>query len=179
MAYLIPDIIQWAKISAPLARYNQAKKRATTGGSIERDLDVELYVTRRDVQYAYDQNADSDIQFTTGNYLLALCGIYLFQAQTITGGGGSITPVTPSVAPDPYDFDVDASTSFILAGATTKTLPSAWVGFNILFVRGHITQSKVDNTVDTCYAWDKANAILTLINGAAQLGENFQIFPII
>lgn len=95
MPYAITDIIQWAKISQPLARYGEAKKKATIGGSVDIDLDMKLYNTRRDVEYEYAQNPVSSILFPLGNYLLTLMGVYLFQAQQTTGSGGSISPVTP------------------------------------------------------------------------------------
>lgn len=177
MAYTIPEIIIWAKISQPLARIGEAKKLANGNKNADVNLDMKLYNTRADVQYEYDQDPSSDNLFLIGNYLLALCGVYLFQAQATTIGGGTITPITPSDSPDPYDFDVSAS-SFIITGASSKVFPAAWVGFNILFVRGHITQSVVDNGVDTAYSWDRGTATLTLLNGAAQVGENLQFFPI-
>jgi len=180
MAYSAAQIIQWMKISQPLARYGESKRWYNGDKSADLDLDMKLYITRKDIQYALDQNSDADILFTIGNYGLALCGIYLFQAQAQTGGGGSVTPVNPSDMPDKYDFEVSAS-SFISSGATSKAFPSSWVGFDILFVRNNITQSVV-NQGAVYYSWDKTTATLYLYgpaptNGASQLGELFQIYP--
>lgn len=179
MAYLVTDIIEWSKISQPLARYGEAKRAASGDDAADVDLDMKLYDTRIDVQNAYDADPTSNETYSSANYLLTLIGRYLFPAQQATGGGGSITPIVPGgVIPDEYDFDVDGS-SFIVAGATSKTLPIEWSGLNILFIRGHITQSTVNNGVDTSYTWNKTTRILTLFNGAAQTGENFQIFPML
>lgn len=95
MGYLITDIIQWAKISQPLAAQDQAKKLNTRGGSIIQDLDVKLYVERKSLEYAYAQDPTGDETFQIGQWVLSLLGMYLFKAQQATGGGGSITPVTP------------------------------------------------------------------------------------
>lgn len=96
MSYQIPDIIEWAKISQPLARIGESTRQVNQGGKIDVDLDMKLYNTRKDVQYAYDQDPNSANTYQQANCLLTLIGIYLFKAQQTTGGGGSITPVTPS-----------------------------------------------------------------------------------
>jgi hypothetical protein len=180
MAYTIPEIITWAKICQPLAAIGEAKKRASDR-SRNVDLHIELYNTRRDVEYEYAQDQSSSNLFQMGNYLLALCGVYLFQAQATTIGGGSVTPVTPGLAPNPYDFAV-SSDSFIVTGASSKTFPSSWIGYQILFIRGHVTQSTV-NEGSTYYAWDSGTATLTLLpagsGGQAISGEVFQIYPVV
>jgi hypothetical protein len=177
MAYTIPEIITWAKIAQPLARVGEAKRLADGDDAADVDLDIKLYMTRKDVEYAYAQNSDSAILHTMGNYLLMLCGVYLFQAQQTNVGGGIITPITPGTMPDPYDFEVDGS-SFIATGETTKIFPTSWQGLNMLFVRNNITQSTV-NQGASYYSWDKTTRTFTLINGAANAGELFQIYPII
>jgi len=96
MGYLITDIIQWAEISQPFARYDQERKLETKGASTIQDLDIKLYVERKSLQYAYDQDPTSDETFQIGQWVLSLIGIYLFKAQQVTGSGGSIAPITPS-----------------------------------------------------------------------------------
>jgi len=178
MSYAVSDIITWAKISQPLARYYEAKKKANGDNSANLNLDIELYDTRKDVEYAYAQDPTSANTYQQANYLLTLCGIYLFQAQQTTGGGGSITPITPSASPDPYDFVVSSS-SFIVTGASSATLPSTWQGYNILLVRNSITQSTVNDGIVTCYSWSRTTRLLTFINGALNAGELIQIYPLI
>lgn len=95
MAYTIPQIIGWMAASQPLARIGEAKKLANGDSSADLDLDIKLYNTRLDIQYAYNQNADADIQHLMGNYGLMLCGTYLFEAQQQTGGG-TVTPISPT-----------------------------------------------------------------------------------
>lgn len=176
MSYSIPNIIQWAKISQPLARYGETKRQATSSGNMELDLDVQLYNARKDLEYAYAQAPTADSTFTIGQYVLALCGVYLQQAQAATGGGGSVSPINPSTMPAPQEFIVSAS-SLIPTGGTTLDLSAlGFVGFNIILVRGHFTQSTVDDG-GMYYSWDSTTAILTLVNGPAQLTELFQIYP--
>lgn len=179
MSYSIPNIITWAKASQALAAIGEGKNLATRNGTIEQSLDVKLYTERKSLEYAYVQDPASNQTFLIGQGVLALCGIYLFEAQGATGGGGSITPVTPGLIPDPYDFEITL-TSFIASGATSKTFPASWVGFNILFVRNNITQSTV-NQGASYYSWDKNTATLNLLgtpSSPAQLTELFQIYPV-
>lgn len=176
MAYSVSDIITWAKITQPLAAFYESKSSATVGGSVDKDLHIKIYLTRKDVEYEQAKDPTGDKIYSIANYLYALCFPYILQAQAATGGGGSIAPITPGSAPDPLDFEVTAS-SFIVASATSKGI-SSFVGYNILFVRNNITQSTV-NQGGTYYSWDKASGSFVLFNGAAQLGELFQIYPIL
>lgn len=180
MSYSIPDIIQWSKIAQPLARYWETKRLGRGDSGADPNLDIKIYQTRKDVEYAYAQDPTSNETYSEANYLLSLIGVYLFAAQDATGGGGSISPITPGTSPDPYDFEVGATTSTnapIKATDTSVTL-SRFQGYNILFVRNNITQSTV-NQGGTCYTWDKTTANFTLVNGAAQLTEIFQIYPVL
>lgn len=112
----------------------------------------------------------------TANYLVWMCGRYGLQAQGIIAGsgGGSVIPV-PMAAPLPYQFIVDASTSFIIDGASSKTI-SLFVGYNLLFTRGGIAQSTV-STESSYYSWDKTTGLFS-ITPAAVTSELFQIYAI-
>jgi hypothetical protein len=96
MSYALTDIDQWAKVSESLARYDQSKKLSELGGTTITDLDIKLYVERKSLEYAYNQDPSSADTFQIGQWVLSLIGIYLFEAQQATGGGGTIVPVTPS-----------------------------------------------------------------------------------
>lgn len=184
MAYSIHQIIGWMAVSQPLARIGEAKKLSQGNNAANVDLDIKLYITRKDLEYEYAQDPTSDILFSIGNYGLSLCGIYLFQAITATGGGAvtPITPVTPTSPIIPYDFTVSIVTSATApfkAGDSSAYLGSQWVGSNILFVRNHVTQSTLDDgNGSTYYSWNSTTAILTLFNGVAVDTEAFQIFPL-
>lgn len=180
MAYTIPEIILWAKLSQPYARIGEAKRFANGDTAADVDLDMKLYNTRRDVEYEYAQDSDSENLYAMGNYLLTLCGRYLFQAQSATVGGGTVTPIVPSDAPDPYIFEVDNSTTLFTTGSSSAILPASWSGYNVLLFRGTILQSTV-NTGGTYYSWDSSTRTLVLlpsgVSGQATLGELFQIYP--
>ncbi len=178
--YAAAQIAQWMAISQPLARIGEANKLRKGDYSADVNLDIKLYNTRKDIEYAIAQNADADILYSIANFGYSLCGQYVFAAQAATGSGGSVTPVNPTLLPDKIEFEVSVS-SFIAAGATSKQFPSSWIGFDILFNRNNIPQSVI-NQGSVYYSWDKATATLNLLAdtspfGAAQLTEIFQFYP--
>lgn len=83
-------------------------------------------------------------------------------------------------SPDPYDWIVGAATSAtkpLKAGDTSVTLPLAFSGFNISFIRGNLTQYTTDVGDGTSYyTWNKTTRLLT-ISPAAALDEIFRIHP--
>lgn len=83
-------------MSQALAAIGEANNKANANGSIERGLDVQLFVERKSLEWEYAQDPASENLYAIGNWVLALCGVYLFQAQQISGSGGSISPITPS-----------------------------------------------------------------------------------
>lgn len=127
------------------------------------------------IEYWYNLNPADTSLTETSNYLYSLCRGYNLQAQQIAGTGGTITPVNPSQIPNPYIFEVSA-TSIIPDGATTATL-SAFIGFNVLFVRNGIPQSTLNLNGDSYFSWNKNLGIIT-IHPAAFSGEVYQIYPI-
>lgn len=180
MSYAITDIIEWAKISQPLARFGELKKKGEIGGSQEFDLDIQLYNARKDLEYSYEQSPNSNETFQIGQYVVSLMGEYLFAAMAATGGSGSTGTIT-SITPTPLEFVV-SSNSFIPTGANSKNIPQ-FKGYNILFIRGNITQSTVNTgNGETYYSWDRLTANFNLYgtpNGDANEGELFQLYPII
>jgi hypothetical protein len=71
--YDYADIIEWAKISQALALVGEKKKRATTGSTVDEDLHIKIYDTRKAVEHLYDEDNDSDDLYEMANYLYALC----------------------------------------------------------------------------------------------------------
>ena len=127
------------------------------------------------IEYWYNLNPNDPSLIETSNYLYSLCRGYNLQAQQIAGTGGTISPVNPSQIPTPYDFEVTAS-SIVPAGATNATL-SAFIGFNLLFVRNGIPQSTLNIGGNSYFSWNKNLGLLT-ISPAAIAGEQFQLYPV-
>lgn len=175
MSYAIADIITWAKASQALAYAGERNKLAFQHGTIESNLDQKLYLERKSLEYAYAQDPTSNQTYLIGQWVLALCGEYLFEAQQATGGGGSISPINPSEVPEQLDFVIGASTP-LTPGDSTAYFPQ-FVGYNLIFVRGNITQS-VLTSQPTYYSWNKVTGQFTCSPQAYQ-DELFQLIPIV
>lgn len=173
MAVSVSNIIRIAKVSQYLSKIDVAKG-SLFGKRIAPNTPQILYMERKAVEWLFDLDPTNETLTGTANYLYSLCRGYNLQAQNITGSG-TVAPINPIVAPNPYDFIVDGS-SFVATGATTKNFPATWAGYNLLFVRNGIPQSTQD-TGGSYYSWDRAIAVLT-ISPAAQAGEQFQFYPV-
>ena len=163
-----------ASISEYLA-FVDIDKKGLYGGGVPINLPQKIYTIRKSIAYWYSLDPTESTLVATSNYLLALCGLYGLEAQEVTGGGGTITPITPVTAPLPLQFIVAASGTTFIDGQSSATL-TQFIGFNILFARGNVTQSTVD-TEPTYYSFNKTTGVLTL-NIAATTGELFQIYPL-
>lgn len=172
----VTQIIDVAKISQYLCLVD-IQKKGIFGGGVDVLLPQKLYNIRKSVEYWYNLDPTEETLIATSNYLLALCGAYALEAAVISGagGGGSVSPVTPPSTPTPYDFEVDGSSSFMVDGEASKTITS-FIGRNIIFVRGGITQSEV-NIGGSYFDWNSATGLFQCFP-AATMGELFQIYPL-
>lgn len=174
MALTVADILNIARISEYIATLDVAKG-ALDGRRVVPETPQVLYNERKAVEYWYNLSPNDSSLVETSNYLYSLCRGYNLQAQQIAGTGGTISPVNPSQIPNPYIFEVSA-TSLVPTGATSATIP-AFVGFNLLFVRNGIPQSTLNLNGDSYFSWNKNLGLLT-IHPAAIEGEIFQLYPI-
>lgn len=173
MPLTVAQIIDIAKISQYLAQVDVNKGNLFSPRVAPLTPQI-LYLERKAVEWMYNLDPANTSLFQTSQYLYSLCRGYNLQAQQISGTAGAISPVNPAQIPNPYDFEVTAS-SLIANGQSSVTL-SAFIGFNVLFVRNGIPQSTI-NTGGTYYSWVKATGLFT-ISPAAITGESFQIYPV-
>lgn len=175
MPLSIPDIITVAKISQYLCLMDTTKGNLF-GKRLTPDTYKVIYAERKALEWMYNLDPTNSTLTLQGNYVFSLCKFNL-KAQNIanTGGGGSVSPVNPSNAPSPYQFIVDASTSFIIDAQSSKIITD-FIGFNLLFSRNGSPQSTV-NTEVSYYSWDKATGLFTC-TPAATTGELFQLFAV-
>lgn len=95
MSYAISDIITWAKMSQAFAALDSGKKSAREG-YLDPTLHEKLYVERKSLEWQYADDPNYTYLFEQGNYVLALCGVYLFEAQNASGTGGTTSGLTPT-----------------------------------------------------------------------------------
>lgn len=175
MPLSINDIINIAKVSQYLSALD-VQKGSLFGRRIAPETPQILYNERKSVEWMYSNDPNNSSLPLTSNYLYSLCRGYNLQAQAILGTatGGSVAPVTPTSIPNAYDFVVSGS-SLIPTGGSSVTL-TAYIGWNVLFVRNGIAQSSI-NTGQSYYSWNKTTGLLTISPEAYQ-DEQMQIYPI-
>lgn len=175
MPYTTPQILTIAKISQYLCKV-EAAKRGLFPIKMPPNMAELIYMERMAVQFMYDLDPAETSLTSTANYLYGLCRQNLRAANIMnSGGGGSVSPITPSNPPSPYQFIVAASGELLNNGESTVTITS-FIGFNLLFARGGVPQSVV-TTEPSYYSWDRSTGLFT-ISPQAFTGELFQIYAI-
>jgi hypothetical protein len=112
------------------------------------------------------------------NYLQWLCGKFGLEAEYIiseVSGGGAVVPINPVPLPNPIDFTVLISGSFMVDGQSTVVIPT-FIGYNVIFVRGGIVQPTID-LGSSYYNWVKSTGTFACFPAAVE-GEIFQIIPV-
>jgi len=175
MPLTVAQILDVAKISMYLSTLD-VEKGSLFGQRVVPDTPQILANEIFGIEYWYNLDPSDPSLIETSNYLYALCRGYNLQAQQISGTGGTISPVNPTQIPNPYDFIVSAS-SIVPSGATSAIL-TAFIGFNVLFVRNGIPQSMINvGGGNSYFSWNKNLGLFT-IDPAAITGEVFQIYPV-
>jgi hypothetical protein len=163
-----------AEISQYLAT-NAISKGGLFASGIDVELPIKIDNIRQSIQYQYDINPSDTTLVATSNYLYALCGKFALAAQSVLFAPGTTGGIIARTTPSPYQFTVDASTSFMIDGQSAKTITS-FIGYNLVFVRGGITQSTV-STEPSYYSWSKTVGGFVCVPAAAT-GELFQLIPV-
>ncbi|MES2287368.1 MAG: hypothetical protein V4547_16870 [Bacteroidota bacterium] len=176
MTLTVAQIISIAKVSQYLCA-NDINKTGLYGAGTDLLLPRKLYTTRKDIEYQYSLDPSNEDIAATAAYLYALCGKWGLYAQAIVLNPGTSGGTISRTAPSPYQFVVDASTSFIIDGQSSKTI-TAFIGYNLIFTRGGVTQNAVDvGDGSSYYSWTKSTGSF-ICYPSANTGELFGLFPI-
>lgn len=172
----IPQTILNGELSVPLAA-NDNSAGSLFGGRLSNPTSpVTIAMVTDALSWMYESTGSYTNQEMTAvaNYLIWLMGKYGLQASNITGSGGSVSPITPGTStPARKDFVVSAS-SYLPTGTTSATL-TAFIGYNIDFVRGGVSQSTLD-TEPTYFTFNRINGAFA-VSPALQVGELIAIIP--
>lgn len=172
----IAEIISNGELSVPLAANYNSKASLFNGGAIAAPTSPVLIAMVTDALSWMDSGANyTDAEeASVANYLVWLCGRFGLQAASITGSGGSVTPITPGgLTPSRLDFIVSVS-SYLVTGTSSATL-TQFIGRQIDFVRGGLSQSTV-NTESSYITWTAATGALTIVPALIE-GELISIIP--
>jgi len=130
------------------------------------------------LRWAYEGGAvDADTLREMANYVVWLTSPFFLTAKnTISGGSGGGTVVPSSTTrPRPLDFQVSAS-SIIPTGGTGLTI-TAFIGWNLDFDRGGISQYTTNiGDGSSYYSWDRDTGTFGCYPAAAE-GEQFRLTP--
>ncbi len=174
MSLTVAQIIDIAKKSQYLAQ-NDIANQGLFGGGVDLLLPNKIYNIRKSVEYWYELDPSDTTITKTSNALLALCNKYYLQAQSISGSGGSVSPISPSTySPNEKQFTVSVS-SYIATGESSKII-TEFIGYNLIFVRNGITQYTINDGINTYYSWDKNTGYFYC--SVASEGETFNITPV-
>ncbi len=166
------QIINIAKVSQYLATIDIAKG-SLWGGRLSPSTPRVLYMERKAVEWLYNLDPNNSTLPLTANYLYSLCRGYNLKARSVTGSGGSISPVVPGTMPNPIEFIVSGS-SYIPTGGSVKTI-TTFIGWNLLFIRNNVAQSTVNNG-GTYFNWSKTTGAFEMFGAAAE-EELLQFYP--
>lgn len=173
----MPTIAQIIDIY-PVAQYLCATdllKRGLYGGGVDLQLPQKIRNIGLSVERIYNDDPTDTTLTATANYLYNLCGKYGMQAQAVSGTAGSIAGiVSGGQSPLPLDFEVSASS--IIASGDSTLIITAFIGCNIEFTRGGITQNTT-NAGGSYYSWNKVTGEFICYPDAS-LGELFRIVPV-
>jgi len=154
---LYPIALYLASIDIP--------KQGLSGGGTDITLPEKIYSIGESVLYRYNQDPTDETLFDTANLLYAIMGKYGVKAMAVNGTAGSIAHTSTAQIPQPYNFIVSA-TSFIPDGDGSKII-TAFIGYNIIFSRGGITQSTID-TEPSYFSWNKQSGLFRCIPDAVE-----------
>ncbi len=192
----VSEIIELGQASTYLSA-NYVSKQGLFGGTVIKPTPPNQIAWVTDaLRFGYDGGAQTDASLrSTANYLYWLCGKFQLEAQQIINGdgGGSVTP-TPAGGSlvNPLDWEVGSTATSIAPLAENETsvlldgtngMPDLR-GYNIEFTRGNLTQytTAPPDGISTYYSWNRVTGLFTVLAatfpfGAAQLGEQFRIYP--
>ncbi len=175
MAFTTAQIINIARISLYLAANDVAKGALYGIRKIPTSPRI-IYMELKALEWMYALDPTNISLPQVGNYVYSLCRGYNLEAQGVSGGGGSISPINPSVStPDAIEFVVNTTDSPILAGGSTLLIPQ-YIGYtNLVFTRNYQAQTQI-NTEPQYFIWNSTTGLFTCV-GAATEYEIFSITP--
>lgn len=178
----IAQIIEIGDVSVYLSSNNNSKGQLFGKRLASPISPVQIDIITDALRWGNEDDGD-DVDNTvllrqTANYCLWNYGKYGQQAQNIIGGsgGGTVQPSGSGTRPTPLDFIVSA-TSIIPTGSSSLVIPS-YIGWNLQFDRGGITQNTTDVGDGSSYfTWTRATATF-VCSPALQEGELVRLTPV-
>lgn len=180
MVLTTQQIIDVAKISTYLSA-DAVSKGALYGSQLDPKLPRLLYMELKALEWGYNQSSTYTSIQDVANYVLSLCYKRNQAVSILNGGsGGTVAPIVPLSAPSPLSFVV-ADDTFIVDGQSTKIFPVEWQGYEMVFNRNNVPQSRTNlNDGSAYYSWSKTIRVFTCFPAATDIATDlFDITPTI
>lgn len=141
-------------------------------------LPQQIYALYFIIKKVYDKDASYPGMTNACIYLWEIMGRFGLASQGLSGGGGSVTPVTPPTTLVQLNFTVAASGTTLIDGQSSVMLDGTlgnpdFRGFNLLVNKNGTPLAQII-TAPVYYVWSKVSGLLTVVP-AAFLGDEFQI----
>lgn len=165
MAYLVSDIIEWAKISQSLAAIGEATKKFMSGGAVDEDLHMKLFVERKTVEYQLAQESNA-----IGTLTITDIGDDGDEIEVFVDD-----PLYGSISLGSYVKLSSDTTATILAASITAALNTNTYGYTVTSALGVITIAARSGLGDTLTFRSNLSVVITpvptfiLINATDEL----------
>lgn len=172
----VARILELTPVSCYLANARVAKG-SLFGPPVDPKLPITIYMVYKILKKVYDADPTYTGVRVVADYLYELIQKYAFKAAAIVDNntGGQIAAPTGVVIPNPYDFEVSAS-SFVATGEDSVTI-SEFIGYQVNFSRGGVMQNTTNlGDGSSYYSWNVVTGLFTIYPAATE-GELFRIMP--
>lgn len=172
----IAQVIRNGDLSVPLCANYNAKQQLFSPALAAPNSPILIAMCTDALRWMNEMGIYTDAELRgMANYLIWLSGKFYLEASVITGSGGSVTPITPGgLTASRIDFIV-SSTSFIVTGASSKTISQFAGVSNIDFIRNGISQSALSSEI-SYFSWNRTTLLFSC-SPALQEGELVAIIP--
>lgn len=133
---------------------------------------MSLTVTISQFSGGQNQVINQQLDFAA-NYLYSLCGIYAFKAQGISGGGGSISPITPVPSYQYAVLQASVANGDMVAGQSTLQSPDLIGALNV----DYFVMNNTNYTIGVDFSFNNVSGTISLLNGDTWGSTDLLVLP--
>lgn len=172
----IPQAINNGYASTYLCvRYNDKQSLFSGGALAAPKSPVTIQMVTDALSWGYSGGSQTASALdTVKNYLIWLIGKFGLEASVITGSGGSVIPIVPTIT-TPARIDFTVSGSSIIPSGGSSLLLTNFIGYQLYFVRNGVSQSTL-NTEPSYFSFNNLTGSFTC-SPALQAGELVALIP--
>lgn len=171
----VPQVINNGYIASYLAAIYNNNQKLFGGAIAAPKSSITIKMVADALSWGYSGGAQTAASLlSVSNYLIWLSGKFGLEASVITGSGGSVVPIVPTITtPSRLDFVV-SGTSLIPSGGSSVLLTN-FIGYQLDFVRNGISQSTLSSE-PSYFTFNSTTGSFTAVP-ALQAGEVVALIP--